>query len=434
MNSQVSSLYKEYGQYINRFRSFPMIHDGLKIVERRLLYSLYSLAKDNFTKSAKIVGFCIGNFHPHGDISAYSSLVTLVNGKLAIGQGNWGSSIGVQENPAAAQRYTEVKSDPSILKMAFEYIKYVPFQELELESEPVYLPTMLPICLLNIQGVSGIGFGSRCVFPSYKKEDLIKRLSWLLKIEKTEPIIRPITDCEYLSKDEDFQQLLTTGRAKIDVKGKYIINPPKSIVINSIPGYKKFSAIFKKFQNEIQNEKSIGFTDESAGNQTKVRLSLMKRSYTLEAMKKKLDDILCGSINYECNMCDENGKIFCFSIDQMLLSCYANYKRIVELVMHSDIQEKNKQINELNLIARIKSVLNPILKEYADDFSKVVSLVATQLGIDEIVIKELFEKYTLARFLRIKTETQRLQEQIVTISSNLARIDEYIWLNKYTQV
>ncbi len=63
MDQQLPRLYGEYGKYINKFRALPMVLDGLKIVERRLLYSLWQIAKDNYTKSAKVVGHCIGNYH-----------------------------------------------------------------------------------------------------------------------------------------------------------------------------------------------------------------------------------------------------------------------------------------------------------------------------------------------------------------------------------
>jgi topoisomerase-4 subunit A len=175
MKLQVPILYKSYGQYINKFRSFPLLQDGLKIVERRILYSLYEKAREHFTKSAKIAGHVIGNYHPHSDASVYGSLVTMVNSKLAEGQGNWGSKIGIIECSAAASRYTEVRCSKEILDMAFEYIKHVRFEELEMDSEPVYLATKYPFCLISTNDCQGIGFGSRTIIPSYTKADLFEK-------------------------------------------------------------------------------------------------------------------------------------------------------------------------------------------------------------------------------------------------------------------
>jgi DNA gyrase/topoisomerase IV subunit A len=225
MDDLVPSLYGEYGRYINETRAFPFILDGAKLVERRLLYSLYEVAKNSYVKSATVVGFCLGHYHPHGDVSLYGSLVTLVQNGLAIGQGNWGMNYGVDDNPPAAQRYTEVKTNPKILNLALEYINSVPYKKLEMDfEEPLFLPTRLPICLIGTTNYcEGIGFGYSTKIPVYTKKDLIKRLEWLLGGKKEqEPLIKPITDCTLISEDNDFRELLTTGKAKILFKGKYV--------------------------------------------------------------------------------------------------------------------------------------------------------------------------------------------------------------------
>jgi DNA gyrase subunit A len=181
MKEQISELYAEYGKYINKFRAFPLIHDGLKIVERRLLYSLYEVAKEKKVKSATVVGHCIGHYHPHGDTSAYGTLAGLVNGGLAIGQGNWGNSFGIEPCGPAAMRYTECKSSKLVLDMMFENIQYIKKVPLEMDDEPLFLPTKLPVCLINTDAYcQGIGFGSRTIIPSYSIPDLVKRLQWLL--------------------------------------------------------------------------------------------------------------------------------------------------------------------------------------------------------------------------------------------------------------
>ena len=127
MDKLLPNLYAEYGKYINKYRAFPSILDGTKMVERRLLYSLYEVARERLVKSAKVVGHCIGHYHPHGDTSAYQSLVGIVQNGFAVGQGNWGADIGVEALPAAAQRYTEVRFSKEMLELAFEYIKSVPY-------------------------------------------------------------------------------------------------------------------------------------------------------------------------------------------------------------------------------------------------------------------------------------------------------------------
>ena len=85
---QCEELYSNYGRYINKWRAFPLYEDGLKLIERRVLYSEYLVARKKFTKSAEVVGFCIGKLSPHGDTSTYQTLVQLCNCGLSDYNGN----------------------------------------------------------------------------------------------------------------------------------------------------------------------------------------------------------------------------------------------------------------------------------------------------------------------------------------------------------
>src|SRR5574340_174933 len=126
--------------HVNYSRAFPLAIDGLKPVERRVLVSAYDIARDKFVKSAKVDGYCIGNYHPHG--SVYGTIVQLVHQGFLNGQGNFGTSIGVDPCPEAAMRYTEVKLTKEINDLAFRLIKYVPWKDGEIVSdkESVFLP------------------------------------------------------------------------------------------------------------------------------------------------------------------------------------------------------------------------------------------------------------------------------------------------------
>ena len=434
MKEQISELYSEYGRYINKYRAFPLIYDGLKIVERRLLYSLYEKAKDHFVKSAEVIGHTIGRYHPHGDSSAYGSLVQLVSGGMAMGQGNWGSSTGIVENEAAAMRYTEVRAGSNILDMAFEYIKYIKLEPLEIYPEPIFLPTKLPLCLMNKNICQGIGFGSRTVIPSYKVSDLVKRLRWLLGYDKDEPIIKPLTDCIFISKDEDFKQLLTTGKAKIEYRGITEIDyQNKGVVVKAVPPSKSFQKILKNLENAIQIQKTIGVIDEST-TVTRVKFVSLKRTLTLADLQKKINIHLIGSQSFECNMCDQNGNVVLVSVDQMLLNVYNNYKNVVDYVLKTDILKLEKDIAELILIGKIKTVLPKWLRSNPDDSDIVVSGVATDIQIDKDVVSKIFDKYTISRILKIKTDIETLQAKKNELQINLNSLESFIWDSKYKEL
>ncbi len=434
MEEQLSKLYSEYGRYINQYRAFPLVYDGLKIVERRLLYSLYERAKDKLVKSAEVVGWTIGQYHPHGDQSAYGSLVQLVNGGMAVGQGNWGADYGISSCPPAAMRYTECKTHKVMLQMAFEFIDYVKKEELELKAEPLFLPTKLPLCLVNTNNTQGIGFGSRTNIPSYTITDLVKRLRWLLGYEKEEPIIRPLTDCTYLSNDADFRKLLTTGHAKIEYKGKVQIDySNKSVVVKSTPPSKSFATILKKLESDIQIQKTIGFIDESTTS-TKVRFVSLKRSLPLKRLMSKIENHLLGSMTFECNMCDRVGNVVLVSIDDMLLNVYKNYLQVNEAVLKSNIAKLKSEIDELKLIARIKKVLPKWLRSNPDEPEVLIQGVSQDAKINIEVVDKLFQKYNIKRLLKVKVDIDKLESSVKILQGNLDNLDNFVWNEKYSSL
>lgn len=425
---QTKKMYVEYGKYINKFRSFPLIYDGLKLVERRILISLSIEAKNNFTKSARVCGHCMGNLHPHSD--AYGTLVLLANNGLVDQQGNFGTSIGIHDEGAAASRYTEVRMNKDVYNESFELLKYVKEEDLEMNPEPIYLPTMLPFCLRMPIYSQGIGFGFRTYIPSYSKEDLIKRLDWLLHDKTGDgPIIRPQTDCTFGSTDADFKQLLTTGKASIIYKGKLQLDKAnKCVYVRSIPPNKKFKSIIGAFKDELTVQKSIGFLDESNGETgTKVKFQLTKRGQNLDKLYKKLQQKTTGSIAFECNMCDLEGNVICMSIDQMLLTTYEMYKNINKIKLEDIIGKYENEITELQFMEKIKKVLPDLLKKYPDDIDKLTEEIVSKTQISIEIVTKILDKYTIPKFLKTKIDIDSKVKELNTEKHNLETLDNYVW-------
>ena len=431
MKQLITKLYGDYGKYINEYRSFPHINDGLKIVERRILYSLFEVAKTNLQKSAKVVGYCIGNLHPHGELSAYQTLVNMVNNGHVDSQGNFGSSEGISDDPPAAMRYTEVKMSKHILEDCFEYIKYMKFECLEMDSEPVNLPVKLPICLTGNYECQGMGFGYRTMIPCYEKKDLIKRLKWLLTKEGVEPIIKPKSGCSILSDNNTLRELLTTGRATITLKGKYDVVDTKNVVIRSFPSMRSFQSILNKFEKEISIDKSLGWRDNSTTKTEILFLILKARMLNIDELKTKLDSALSSTITYECNMCNEEGKVVLVSVDNMLLNIYKRYKDVVKVYLEDSINKIISNINEFIFIEKIKPLLSEQLKLNPNDIDKVMEYIKLKLSVEIDVIKIIFDKYTISRIFKIKTDTEQLEKEKKEFEIKLSNIDNYLWTEKY---
>jgi DNA gyrase subunit A len=166
-----------YGMYVNKGRALPDVRDGLKPVQRRIVFAMDEIgarAGRPFVKSATVIGHVIGYYHPHGDVAVYDAMVRLAqsfsqNVPLVEGQGNWGS-VGPKEfsDPAAAYRYTEARLTPAATEwLADMRPEVVEFRKnfTEKRSEPFVLPVTFPNLLVN--GSRGIGWSMACEVPPH---------------------------------------------------------------------------------------------------------------------------------------------------------------------------------------------------------------------------------------------------------------------------
>jgi len=426
--------YKSYGEYVNHFRAFPLDVDGLKPVERRILLSSYEIARDKYVKSARIDGHCIGHYHPHG--SSYSTIVQLVNQGFLDGQGNFGSSVGVEDNPPAAMRYTECKLSKKTTNMAFKLLDYVPWAESELDKEPEYLPTMFPFCIIGHEYTVGIGFGYRTYIPCYTVEDLYSRLLYLLKKEKTKVIIKPISDCDILATDKELEELLTTGKASIKVRGKVKVdNAHCKVTVKSWPPGRKFESFLGKFNKELESQ-DIGFTDLST-SETNIVFEVLKQRSRDEIFKKfveKLKDSLTGSISFETIIVDMNKRVRNISIDEMLLNTYHMYEQTNGAMLKSEIERVDGLIKENLILEKIKPALSSYLRpKQVFKFDEAITTISDLCNLDEKIVKELFQKYRISKLLTTNTDIKELEEKKEAIKNNLTNLSKYV-LSQYKEI
>lgn len=173
-----------YSDEVNLARAVPDLVDGLKPVQRRILYASYQMPNE-MVKTARLCGHVIGRYHPHGDIGVSGAIETIMHTNIPTmrGQGNWGSLI----DKAAAMRYTQCKLsdygqtffDPNYI--AKEVTMFVPNYD-DTTVEPVCLPALMPNVLMN--GGEGIGVGTTTTLPTFTPESLVEVMTRLLKGEK----------------------------------------------------------------------------------------------------------------------------------------------------------------------------------------------------------------------------------------------------------
>lgn len=249
---EVRDCYSQYAWYVNSTRALPSHIDGLKTVQRRILLTAHDLSRK--IKSAQVVGHCIANYHPHGDLATYGALVNLVNSPypLLIGQGCFGSR-GVNPTGPAAMRYTGVEL--SELGHAFLSLRhYAPIEENDLgRREPKYLPTPIPYCLLT--GSRGIGVGCVSLIPQCDIDSIIKYLRTFNPADLIRPAPAVEGSIEYT--DEELERFNTTGQISVTFKAQVAWEYDESekrpiIYVRDIPHTILPSRAYSAFASEIE--------------------------------------------------------------------------------------------------------------------------------------------------------------------------------------
>ena len=249
-------------------RAVPDIRDGLKPVQRRLIYDMQKISADSdkpHRKVSRIVGDTMGNFHPHGDASLEDALVVLAqdfkkNHKLVDGHGNFGS---VEGDPHAASRYIEARLQPFaedifLENLRFDTVDFSPNYD-ELEKEPVVLPALVPNFLVN--GSEGIAVGMTTNTPPHNLNEVIDGEIAYLRNPKIslDEMLETVKGPDFptggiVANKEDLRSIYETGEGKIRLRGKIETEDIKggktNLVITEIP-YTMIGSGISKFLNDV---------------------------------------------------------------------------------------------------------------------------------------------------------------------------------------
>src|SRR5687767_14144007 len=253
LHEAAQSRYLNYALSVITSRALPDVRDGLKPVQRRILYTMWQqglTADAKHRKCAKVVGDVMGSFHPHGDAAIYETLVRMAQPfslryPLVDGSGNFGSLDG---DPAAAMRYTECRltriSDELLGEIEQDTVPYRPNYD-GTKIEPVVLPARLPNLLIN--GATGIAVGMATNIPPHNLGEVCTALVKLLDNDELSnaQLCRYIkgpdfpTGGQILNSQEELKEIYKTGSGSIRLRGTWDIGPEtrstKTLYIDSIP-------------------------------------------------------------------------------------------------------------------------------------------------------------------------------------------------------
>lgn len=305
--------YIDYSMSVITARAVPDVRDGLKPVQRRVLYAMNELGLNYdkpHRKSARIVGDTMGKYHPHGDSSIYDALVVLEQDfkkgmALVDGHGNFGS---IEGDGAAAMRYTEAKlkkftQEVYLADLDKNVVDYTSNFD-ETEKEPVVLPVRVPNLLIN--GAEGIAVGMTTSIPSHNLGEVIDAVKSVLDNDdvSVKDLMKYVKGPDFptggiVTNKKDLLQIYETGQGKIKIRGTVVFEPGQKradkdkLVITEIP-YPMIGANIQKFMQDvvtlIENKTISEITDISnQSSKDGIRIVLeLKKNADVERLKNIL--------------------------------------------------------------------------------------------------------------------------------------------------
>lgn len=308
--------YLNYSMYVILDRALPQLGDGLKPVQRRIIYAMSDLGLSSTSKpkkAARTIGDVIGKFHPHGDSACYEAMVNMAQNfsyryPLIDGQGNWGS----QDDPKsfAAMRYTEAKMTAYTKTLLAELdegtVDWQPNFDGTLR-EPKIFPAQLPNLLLN--GCSGIAVGMATDIPSHNIKEVIKALKLLIKKPNStiKSLLKIIKGPDFasggvlVSHDEEIESVYKLGQGTLRLRGSYQLEK-KDIVITELPYQISGAKLIEQIAQQMFAKKLPmvnDLRDESDhDNPCRIVISLKKGEVNID----QLISHICATTDFEKNI------------------------------------------------------------------------------------------------------------------------------------
>lgn len=434
----------KYSKYIIQDRALPDVRDGLKPVQRRILYSMYkegNLHSKPYRKSAKTVGNVIGNYHPHGDISVYDAMVRLsqdwkMRAPLVDMQGNNGS---IDNDPAAAMRYTEARLAPIAEELLQDLDKDTVLMSLnfdDTEYEPTVLPAAYPNLLVN--GATGISAGYATEIPPHNLEEVIDATIYRIKHPKCtlEKIMDYIKGPDFptgaiVEGKQGILSAFKTGKGKVIVRSKTEIVEEKNmnkIVISEIPYEVNKSELVRKIDEIRFNRHVDGIIevrDESDRSGLRIVVDLKKDisvQNTLNYLYKNTD--LQKNYNYNMVAIKDKRPVL-MGILEILDGYIAHQIDVVTRSCQYDLNKANNRKHIVEGLIKAISILDDVVKTIRQSKDKAdakKNLIAkydfTEKQAEAIVMLQLY-RLTNTDIVTLENENKQLDEQITYLQSIL---------------
>ena len=413
----IGDRFGRYSKYIIQERALPDVRDGLKPVQRRILFAMHSSGNTydkNFRKSAKTVGDVIGQYHPHGDLSVYDAMVRLsqdwkLRHVLIEMHGNNGS---IDNDPPAAMRYTEAKlsqlSEELVSDINKETVEFVPNYD-DTTLEPMVLPARFPNLLVN--GSTGISSGYATDIPPHNLAEVIQ--ATLKYIDNPDITVTQLM--KYI-KGPDFptggiiqgvdgiKKAYETGKGKIVVRSKVdeetLRNGRQQLIVTEIPYEVNKSSLVKRIDELRADKKVDGIIEvRDETDRTGLRIAIeLKKDVNAEAIKNYLFKNSDLQIAYNFNMVAiSDGRPKLMGIRQIIDS-YLNHQ--IEVVANRtkyDLDHAEKRMHIVEGLMKALSILDEVITLIRNSKNKkdakdnlVAEFEFTEAQAEAIVMLQLY--------------------------------------------
>ncbi|MUK90662.1 DNA topoisomerase IV subunit A [Ornithinibacillus sp. L9] len=442
----IGDRFGRYSKYIIQDRALPDARDGLKPVQRRILYAMLqerNTHDKNFRKSAKTVGTVIGNYHPHGDSSVYDAMVRLsqdwkMRNELIEMHGNNGSIDG---DPPAAMRYTEARlssiASELLRDINKETVDFIPNFD-DTDSEPVVLPAKFPNLLVN--GSTGISAGYATDIPPHNLEEVIDAV--IKKIDKPEitvdELMQVIKGPDFptggiIQGVEGIKKAYETGKGKIIVRGRARVedqrNGRQQIVIEEIP-YDVNKANMVKKMDELRLDRKVEGIAEvrDETDRTGLRIVIeLKKDVNSEGVLNYLYKNTDLQVTYHFNMVaiqDKTPKLL--SLPKILDAYIAHQKEVVTRQTKFDLKHAKDRSHIVEGLIKAISILDeliPTIRASKDKQDAKRQIIAkfdfTDAQAEAIVMLQLY-RLTNTDITSLEKEAAELRKKITELESILA--------------
>ena len=420
--------YLNYAMYVILDRALPNVGDGLKPVQRRILYAMSELGLDagsKYKKSARTVGDVIGKFHPHGDSAAYEAMVLMAQNfsfkyPLVDGQGNWGS----QDDPKsfAAMRYTESKltnfANLLISELKSGTVDWQPNFDGSL-LEPVIFPAKIPMILLN--GTSGIAVGMATDIPSHNINEVIDATVKILEKPKSDlkDLLKIIKGPDFsnnasiVASPEELEEMYLSGRGGFKIQAQWR-QEKNQIIINALPYQASGSKILEQIAEQMINKKLPMVVDlaDEGDHEDPIRLVITLKSNRVNA-EDVMNHLYASTYlqkNYGVNMnlISLKGGPKVFSLVDLLKEWVIFRKNTVKRKLEHRLDQVNDRLHILEGLLTIFVDLDKVIKIIRNSDEPKKELIKA-FKLSEIQANAILEirLRQLAKLEQLKIENER---------------------------